>query len=461
MKFFTNYFSGYKKPGGIKELLILAFPMIISTACDGVMTFTDRMFLARVDSEQMNAAMGGYVSLQVILFFFTGLTGYSTALVAQYFGAEQKLNAAKAVIQAIIFTILAWPLIILLYPLTTYLYGSSGISEIQLNYQTTYIAILANFSIFSMLRFTMGCFFTGIGRTRIVMFATLTAMVINVILDYVLIFGKFGFAAMGIEGAAIATIAGSVGAVLVFIIAYLHKTVRIDFKLFSALRFNWVIMKKLIRYGYPAGLEMFLNFLAFSAIIAMFHAQGTAQATAVTIMFNWDLVSFIPLLGIEIAVTSLVGRYMGAQRPQVAHRAALSGIRIGLFYSAIILLLFVLIPKMLVMAFRPETMTAIFEEAVPLAVSMIQLAAIYVMAEAVIVAIIGALRGAGDTFFTMLISVVLHWSLVPVLYVLLYIFNASVLNGWLALIIMYIIFCMFFILRFNSGKWKKINVIGN
>jgi len=65
MKILKNYFSDYHKAGGIKDLLSIAFPMMISTACDGVMTFTDRLFLARVGSEQMNAAMGGGVTYQM------------------------------------------------------------------------------------------------------------------------------------------------------------------------------------------------------------------------------------------------------------------------------------------------------------------------------------------------------------------------------------------------------------
>ncbi len=69
MTFFKKYFSNYHEPGGIKEVLILALPMIIATACDGVMTFTDRLFLARVGSEQMNAAMGGGVTMQMLMFF--------------------------------------------------------------------------------------------------------------------------------------------------------------------------------------------------------------------------------------------------------------------------------------------------------------------------------------------------------------------------------------------------------
>ena len=114
MSLLKHYFADYKKPGGINDLLAMAFPMMVSTACDGVMTFTDRLFLARVGSEQMNAALGGGLTYQMMTFFFIGLTGYSTALVAQYYGARKFQDAPKAAFQAILLTIVAWPIILML-----------------------------------------------------------------------------------------------------------------------------------------------------------------------------------------------------------------------------------------------------------------------------------------------------------------------------------------------------------
>lgn len=459
MTFFRNYFAGYHKPGGIRELLILAFPMIISTACDGIMTFTDRLFLARVGSEQMNAAMGGGVAMQTLIFFFVGLTGYSTALVAQYFGAGQKQNSSRAAFQAILVTLAAWPIILLAKPIMVHFFNFMNVPASQAGYQLEYLNILAWGSVLGMMRYTLGCYFTGIGKTAIVMRATLAALVINVVLDYVLIFGKFGFPAMGIRGAAIATISGAGFAVIVLLIAYFSKNNREEFKVLKSFRFNYEIMRKLIYYGFPAGLEMFLNFLAFLTMVALFHSRGDVAATATTIMFNWDLVSFIPLLGIEIAVTSLVGRYMGAGRPLIAHHAAISAIKTGIFYSIIILALFVFVPEWLVRIFHPEKPSEVFEMAVPVAVNMIRIASLYVLIEAVLVAIVGALRGAGDTHFTMLASVTAHWLFIPILYLSLNVFQFSVELSWFFLVIFFLSFCTIFIFRFRSGKWKSIRVI--
>ena len=219
-------------------------------------------------------------------------------------------------------------------------------------------------------------------------------------------------------------------------------------------------MKKLLYFGYPAGLEMLLNFMAFSVMIAIFQSQGDVVSTATTIMFSWDLMSFIPLIGIEIAVTSLVGKYMGAGRPQVAHRAAISGVKTGIFYSVVILIMFLTVPEYLVNFFHPETQSTVFDLSVPIAVNMIRIAAIYVLAESLLVAFVGALRGAGDTHFTMFASVGAHWIFVPLLYVSFEIFHFPVEIGWLLLVLFFMTFCGMIALRFKSGKWKKLRVIG-
>jgi MATE family multidrug resistance protein len=454
MTYIRHYFRNYNKPGGMKEVLVMALPMIISTACDGVMTFTDRLFLARLGSEHMNAAMGGGVTMQMLMFFFIGLTGYSTALVAQYFGAGQKQNSSIAAFQAMIVTCLAWPVIILCEPLINTFFHIMKLSENQMALQEQYIHILALGSIFSMMRYTIGCYFTGIGKTRIVMGATILAMAVNVLLDYILIFGKMGFPAMGISGAAIATVSGGFCAMLVLIVVYLRRDNRREFLVTRSFRFNWPIMKNLLYYGYPAGLEMFLNFLAFSVMVAIFHSGGDVAATAATIMFNWDLVSFIPLLGIEIAVTSLVGRYMGAGSPDVAHQTAISAIKIGMFYSIVVLALFIFVPQWLVRIFSPSTPSLVFEEAVPVAMHMIRIAALYVLAQSVMVATVGALRGSGDTHFTMIASVSANWLLIPMLYVTISIMGLSIVKSWLIMVIFYLFFCVILVRRFRSGKWK-------
>ncbi len=394
-----------------------------------------------------------------LTFFFTGLIGYSTALVAQYFGAGQKNNTTVASFQAIIIALFAWPVIVLLKPLLIWFFGVSELPPLQMELQIQYVTILAWGCVAGLMRHTLSCYFSGIGKTRIVMIATLAALVVNCVLCYILVYGKFGLPVMGVRGAAIAMVSGAASAAVILFAVYLGRVNRAEFSVLRSFRFDFKVMKKLLYFGSPAGIEMLLNMVAFTIIVGMFHSRGDVAATATTVMFNWDLMSFIPLLGVEIAVTSLVGRYMGAGRPQVAHRSAISGVKTGMFYSVIVLIFFVFFPHWLVQIFRPEVPDEIFSQAVPIAVRMIQIATLYVLAEAMMVAFIGALRGAGDTYFTMFASVTLHWLMVPVLYFTLKVWELPVVTSWFIIVVMFLLFCLVLYFRFRGGKWKEIKVV--
>ena len=103
-------------------MVTIALPMVISCACETVMTFTDRLFLSRLGSEQMSAAMGGGLTCYMMMTFVLGLTGYTTALVAQYLGAGRKDRCPLAMTQALIISILAYPLIVAARPLGHWLF---------------------------------------------------------------------------------------------------------------------------------------------------------------------------------------------------------------------------------------------------------------------------------------------------------------------------------------------------
>ncbi|MBF0532224.1 MAG: MATE family efflux transporter [Candidatus Omnitrophica bacterium] len=446
-------------PGGVREMVALALPMVVSHSCDTVMTFTDRLFLSRLGPDMMNASMLGGLTAFMMMTFFLGLIGYSTALVAQYLGAGQPSRCAKVTTQALLIAVAAYPLILACRPLAHQLFVFMGISSGQLAAQKVYFDILLYAAIIGLGRGALSGFFSGIGRTRIVMAASLTAMAVNVVGNYVLVFGKFGCPAFGIRGAAYGTIIGGASGLLILVAAYLNKRNREEYHLGQAFHFDSGLMRQLLRLGMPTGCEMFLNLLAFDAIVMIFHAVGPVAATASTIMFNWDMVSFVPLIGVEIGVTSLVGRYMGGRQPQIAHRAAISGLKLGLAFSAGILVLFIGFPAALVDLFHSGGNNALFIQAKPLAIFMLRAASLYVLIEAVFVVFIGALRGAGDTFWAMGLSVSLHWVLAPVLFLMLRIWKMPVETGWLTVVFLFMLFSIFVYLRYQSGHWKKIQVV--
>lgn len=453
---FERHLAG---PGGIREMLVIALPMVVSSACDTVMVFTDRLFLSWVDSQQMSAAMGGGLTSFMMITFFFGLTGFSAALVAQYFGSGQKPLCSRVITQALMISVLAYPLILAGRPLGLRLFEITGVPPDQMAPQVAYFTILLYGTILTLVRNTLSCFFAGIGRTRTVMISALVSTVANVGLNYVLIFGKLGLPVLGIRGAAIGTVIGNGCGLLVLLAVYFSRSYRREYDIAHSFRFDGALMKKLWRFGTPPGLELFLNQLAFNILILNFHACGPETAAAITIVFNWDMVSFVPLLGIHIGVTSLVGRYMGARLPDTAHRAAISGLKLAWGYSFCTMLIFFTLARPLVDVFRPSGGDPIFAAAIPESVFMLRLAAFYVMADATMLVFSGALRGAGDTFWAMFLSSGMHWLLVGGQLILLRLAHLSPRWTWGYLCLTLLIFSGIFYLRWHSGRWRHIRLL--
>lgn len=447
-------FSSRHARGGSAEMLAVALPMVVSLSCDTVMTFTDRWFLSRVDVNLMNAAFAGGVSAFVVQTFFIGLIGYTTALVAQEYGAGHPERCRRAGVQALWVALLAWPLLLLCIPLAHWLFPRLGLPAEQVPPLLVFFDLLVGGSVLGLARGALSGYFSGLGRTRVVMVASLAAMVSNVGLSWVLIFGRFGLPALGIVGAAIGTLCASGIALGILLAAWFRLPGPRVKERRDAWRIDPGLMGELLRKGTPSGAEFILNMSAFQCMILLFQRQGADSATAATIVFNWDMVSFVPLVGIEIGTTSLVGRYIGARQFAAVRRALGSGMRLGWTFSAVVLAAFLLFPGVLVNVFRPETSSALFEGARGLSVNMVRIASVYIGVEAVLLVYAGALRGSGDTFWVMGAMVAMHWTLVAAQWVTLEVLHLGSLAAWGVLVVSFLFFPLVLGLRWRRGLWR-------
>ena len=434
-------------------MISVALPMVVSLSCDTVMTFTDRWFLSKLGENLMNAAFFGGLSAYVVTTFFVGLIGYSTALVAQSYGAGQHARCRQAAVQAMWVAILAWPLLLLCIPGAHYLFPRLGQPEAQVGPQLVYFDLLVfGGSLFGLLRGALSGYFSGLGKTRVVMVASLAAMISNVFFVWVLVFGHLGLPALGITGAAIGTVlAGGVG-LGVLARAWFANRAPSD-------KTNWRIdkplMGELLRKGTPSGVEFFLNMLAFQIMILLLQRQGEVSATAASVMFNWDMVPFVPLIGIQVGTTSLVGRYIGARNPAAVRRTLHSGIKLGLGFLALVFFVFLLFPEMLVDMFRPDGNGATFDQARGLAIQLVRLISIQVAANALILVLAGALRGAGDTFWALCATVSMNWVRLILLWILLELFHLGMFNAWCILVALLPLYPLMLALRWRSGQWRR------
>lgn len=421
------------------------------------MLFVDRLFLSRVSKHHLAAAMSGGLTNFTVASIFVGIAGYVNAIVAQYYGAQREENCARATAQAVYFSLMATPVLVGVALVVPHFFAWIGHDPGQVPLESIYAQWLIAGAVVLLVRHALTGFFLGIGKTRVVMISNIAGMLVNIPLNYVLIFGRFGFPELGIVGAAIGTLGGGVVALAILFLAYLSPRMNARYATRTSWRFDRELFGRLLRFGTPAGIEIFLNVLAFNLFIQLMHGYGSDVAAATTITFNWDIVAFIPMLGLGIATTAVVGQYIGADDPEGAHKTTLLALRVGWIYSGSMMLLFLFAAPRLVGVFSAGFADA--DGVSALAVTMVRLAGLYTMADSTQLVFAGALRGAGDTKWVMRASVILHWIFAVIAVLLIRVVVASPVLVWLFFIAFVISMGVTMYMRFRTGKWKAFKVI--
>ena len=295
-------------------------------------------------------------------------------------------------------------------------------------------------------------YFAGIGRTHVVMICDVFGLIINVPLCYAMVFGKLGFPALGIVGAGISTVVATVLAFLLFVAFYFRKEHRETFAVRRSFSLDVKILRRFWRLGFPSGLELFLNVAAFNLFLLMFQGYGITEGAAAAIVFNWDILSFIPMIGLNVGIISLIGRFVGARDMARVNEVMTASFAVALTYAAVLAVIYSTFRYPLVEVFAPPSgdFTAIRELS---AFMMIGLSS-YVVADAVIIVCGGILRGAGDTRWLMVASVSLHWAMLVAQFFIIRIFELSPKVSWIVLVALVLAIALVYSMRLKDGRWR-------
>ncbi|MDE0733474.1 MAG: MATE family efflux transporter [Gammaproteobacteria bacterium] len=434
------------------ELVKIAVPMVVSQGAFAVMIFTDRYFMSQIDPVHMAAALGGGVATFFSFCFFSGLFSYTNAMAAQYLGAREEAKCSKVVTQGMIMTLMSIPLLIIITFSVAGIFEGMGHDPIQVELERSYYMILMLGTPVFLAKICIASYFAGIGRTYIVMICDVCGLVLNVPLCYAMVFGKFGFPEMGIVGAGFSTIIAEIFSFSLFIIFYLQKEHREKFKILQSFHLDMGILRRFLRLGFPSGLELFLNVAAFNLFLLMFQAYGVVEGASAAIVFNWDILSFVPMIGLNIGVISLIGRFVGAQDMERANEVIAAGFLMGIAYSAVLAILYITFRFQLVEIFAPPD--GDFSEIRSLAAFMMVGLSSYAMADAICLVSGGVLRGAGDTRWLMIVSVSLHWAMLVAQYFIILVFKLDPRISWLAFVVLMLCIAVVYMWRLVSGKWR-------
>ena len=451
----TKLLNRVRGPGGIKPMMQIAFPLMISTSTVAIMLFIDRLYLRQVSQEAMNASLSGGFTSFAFQSFFIGIIGFSTALVAQNYGARQFHNCPRVLTQTIVFSCCSAPLILALISAGKWVLAIVGLSDGEVLQAQTYLTILMAGTGLDLFRNSLNSYFGGLGQTKVVLLATFVMAIANVSANYILIFGKLGFPALGIEGAAYGTIFAWFTGLVTLCVVYLKQIRFPEYQLLDSFQFDLEILKKLVRFGFASGLEIALLIFAIDLMILTLKSYGADVSTAITVGLTWIQTLHIPVIGLEIGTMSLVGRFIGARDTDSVSDSVFSGLLLASSYASIAALAFLFATHTMVLMFlESDSSTATLN----LAIWGTQLNAfiIFIISWSGILG--GALRGAGDTYGAMTIFATFWWFQFFLMFILVRLVKLApddvlaihVFSSPLLLIAMMI--------RFRSGVWRKFDL---
>jgi MATE family multidrug resistance protein len=448
----------WQGPGGVRELLALAWPLVVSNSFWTLQIALDRILLSRHSSAEVAAAMPAAILFWTPFNLIFHTASYATTFVAQYTGAGRPERVGPAVWQSIWFSMLAGLAMLLLVPNSAWIV-SFGEHEPELQaLETVYFRCLCFSALPTALIASACSFYTGRGDSRKALFVNAVGLSVTGLVGYAWTYGRWGLPEWGIEGTGWATVVGSCCGAAVAFGLFLRPKHRAVFATLSGARFDSDLFGRLMRFGLPNGLFALLDATVFALFIFIVGRFGEAQMAATTIAFTINIFAILPPMGVGQAVEVLVGQRLGENRPELAERSTWTGLWIAAGIMLALGLSFVLLANLWVAPFANAD-DPMWPAIAPLVPVLLRFVAAYCLFDSVNLVFSFALRGAGDTRFVTAVALGLAFAIMVAPTWLAWKYNWGLNWAWAFASAYVIALATTFFFRFRHGAWKSMRVI--
>ena len=439
-----------------RKIITLAVPAIISTLLLTMQMIVDTIMLGRYPPAEVSLSALGLGSTLYYMFFpiVMGLSTGTIAIISRRWG-EKRPKEAKRVATDTLTTLLLISIPISLFgffagPYIIYYLGARGMVITE---TSKYIMAVFAFYPFNVFLIAYHGIMIGAGNTKTPLFVNLLTNVYNIIMNYLLIFGAFGFPELGVLGAGIAT--GT--SYLIGTIAY--AILQTNNKLILSPSYSWAIktrmvnVKKMFKIGIPAGIDMGMWAISSVFVAPIILYFGNIGYSAYQIGLRAESIAYMPGVGFGIAATTLAGQYLGAKKPDKAKAAVMIATKYVMLVMGIMGLVLILVPKYIAQVFTSET------EVIEIATLYLFLMGFSEPALGAIFTLTGGMRGAGYTKMPLVINFIgLIVIRISLLYLLAFLLGLGLLGIWLGMIIELFIRVFLMYGVFQKGNWMKVKV---
>lgn len=455
----------------LKTLLVLAWPVVLTRSSQAVIGFADALMIAPLGEVSLAAVTTGALNFFALVIFPMGLAFIVQSFASQYAGRDEPVAARRygwygLILSGgfLVLSLVAIPFIDALLGVFPYEPEVHGAMSVYLGIRLLAVAPFVATEV-------LGNFFAGLGNTAMHMRASLATMVLNVALNWLLIGGNMGFPALGIEGAAIASLTATIVGLTYLGFAFARGWVSgLPAPRSAATRraggragpvgLSWDEFSRMLRFGVPSGFNWFLEFSAFWIFINVIVAGlGTTVLAGMMVVMEINSISFMPSLGVGSAGAILVGQAIGSENRREVSRIVRLTLATAAIWQCLVGVVYILFPEPLMMMFAPGgDVTA---QLVTVGAVMLALSAGWQLFDAGGIVLGEALRAAGDTAWIMWARLGLAWVLfVPAAWFFVVHWEGGYVASILCIIGYLAVLSGVFALRMKSGAWQRIDLLG-
>ena len=441
----------------LKTCFNMAWPAILESFFMAFAGLLDSLMVSTMGSSSVAAvgltAQPKFIALAV----FIALNVSLSALVARRRGEGRREDANRIVMTGILFALLSAALITIVFlvnidAILTFCGTNADTHEDAV----TYLSIIMAGIVFNVIQMTINSAQRGSGNTKITMRTNMVSNTVNVFGNWVLIGGHLGFPALGVQGAAIATVFGSFIAALMSIASILGKDtfISIPYMIQTRVRPALEAFKNIVQIGYSIFFEQLLMRIGFMATAIMAADQGTDAMAAHQVSMNLMGLAFSFGDGLQAAAVALIGHSLGAQKPDQAKTYGSTCKFMGLTISILLGMVYLLGGKALFGLFFPTE-----PHIVTICIHISYVIIVTILFQISQVIYMGCLRGAGDTKYTAKVSMI-SVSVIRTIfaYVCCYLFNMGIIGIWMGILADQVARYICGSIRFKQGKWVNIKI---
>lgn len=436
-----------------KWVIRLAWPVAAEMLLHTLTQVVDMMMVARLGRDSLAAVGLSFRPMFFTLSIFLGVGAGTTALVARAMGRRDPQEASGVAHQSVLATVvLSSALAILFWAFSPGILRFMGAAPEVMPLGISYMRGLAWGMVFMYTANVLTSALRGAGDTHTSMRVNIFANILNVTLNYVLIFGHFGFPRLGVYGAAVATSISRAAGGLAIIWLVLRGRLVIS-RPRRLLEFHPAVFWRVVRVGVPATAERMLLSMAMILHLRMVAVEGTIAVAAATLSQNIEELSHMPSIGLSVSASALVGQFLGHGRPDAAERSGRECVRIAVLFMGFMGILFLLFPRIWLALYAPEA------DLVPLAATLVRWTGVAQPFMAIAFVLAGALRGAGDTRSVMYANAFSMWGVrLGLTWVFMSLLGWGAAGAWIAMTIDTVVRAGIMAVVFARGAWKKVHV---